>query len=133
MQDLIFSVDRAYRTDPSFGLMFSDSVLNKVMQLSDKDGPVYNLAYRAGDPDNVAGHRYYVNNDMPGFTAGQDIIACGAWRNYHIREAGEGVILRLGQTEKALNGIVMYAMFERWGGTMVNAGTHPIKKLRLKA
>ena len=133
VQNLIFSVDRAYRTDTSFGLMFSDYVLNKVLQLRDNDVPVYNMAYRAMDPDHIAGHRYYVNNDMPDFEPGEDIIACGAWRNYHIREVGESVLLRLSQTEKALNGIVIYAMFERWGGTLVNAGTNPIKKLRLKA
>lgn len=130
IQDLKFSVDRAYRT-PRSRFMMHDQTLKAVVKLVDGSGRPLALDYqpgiKQGDPDVLAGFGIVVNNDMAQMAANAKSILYGDFFNYKIRRVrGSMIVTRLNEryADYFQTGFVG---FMRMDGRLQDAGTNPIK------
>lgn len=129
--DLIHSIDPAYRRDPSFGIMLHDLALAVIRKLKDSQGRYLFEEGQNGAPDRVKGVRLIVNQNMPSaMSAGQKVLACGAWRKVKIRDVN---VVRMKRLEEryAEYDQVGFVGFMRTDSKVLDAGTHPIKYLAL--
>ena len=138
--NLLHSVDPAYRKSPKAMFMFHDSVLKAVKKLStsttDKR-PLWLPSVRDGEPSTLYGEKYIINQDFPSFvgaaTSADDnkkIIAYGDFSKYIIRVVNDMRIVRLDERYAELDQVA-FVVFFRVDGTLLNAGTNPIKHLRV--
>jgi HK97 family phage major capsid protein len=82
----------------------------------------------AGMPDTILGRPYTINQDMPAATAGLKSVLYGDFSNYHIRDAGNVILLRL--EERYADALqVGFLAFLRSDGDLIDAGTNPVKHL----
>jgi HK97 family phage major capsid protein len=138
--DLQHSVDPAYRKNAKSGFMFHDSVLKYLKKLShgtSDDRPLWLPSMRDGEPSTLYGQRYFINQDFPEFigagTAADDnkkIIAFGDFSKYIIRVVNDMRIVRLDERYAELDQVA-FVVFFRVDGTLLNAGTNPIKHIRV--
>lgn len=92
--DLLHSVDPAYRMSPNVRFMFNDSTLASVRKLKDGDG---NYLWQMGDvtkgsPGTLLGHRYEINQAMPGIATGLKPVLFGDFGKYFVRRVGAPAI-----------------------------------------
>lgn len=93
--DFTHSVDRAYRKNPSTAFQFHDTTLAALRKLKDGDSRYIWLAGQAGEPDQISGYRYVVNNDMDTPAAAKNIAAFGDWEaGYGVRDVANIEIVR---------------------------------------
>lgn len=131
IQDLIHSVDPAYRGAPSFGLMFHDQTLRDLKKLKDGDGQyLWSMGTTSGEPDRIAGVRYTINQDMPVMATGNKAILAGDFSNYVIRDV-EGMVVRRLEELYALQNQVAFIAFSRHDGGLIDAGMHPVKYIQM--
>lgn len=137
--NLEHSVDPAYRRSPKTRFMFHDSVLREAKKIKDSQNmPVWNPGLMAtGAPSTLFGYQYTINQDMAQFWAGNatdndsdKAILFGDFSKYIIRQVREMRIVRLNERYADLDQVA-FAIFMRADGTMLNAGTDPIKHLRI--
>ncbi|MBD3675596.1 MAG: phage major capsid protein [Planctomycetaceae bacterium] len=133
--DLYHSVDPAYRSDPSFGFMMHDSVVAVVRKLKDSDNQyLWGSGLNAGVPDTLLGAPVRVNQAMDdmgaGTDSGEDVMLCGAFAKYKIRQVRDIRMRRLVERYADLDQEAFIA-FLRVDGDLVDAGTNPVKKLTL--
>lgn len=135
-------VDPAYRNRPGTRFMFHDSVLQKLKKLSVADSTIYPLwlpSFRDGEPSKILGYNYTVNQDMAAYTDGstsandsKKIMLFGDFQKYIIRQVAGMRMVRLnerfGDTDE-----VGFVVFFRADGDILDAGTHPIKYMRMSA
>lgn len=97
--DLQHAVDPAYRTDPSVGWQFNDTVLKLVRKLKDGQGNyLWSPAdARTGAPATLLGNRYSINQAMANPTTGQKSVLFGAMNRYWVRRVKEVAIRRLNE------------------------------------
>lgn len=131
-------VDPAYRTRPGTRYMFHDTVLAAVKKLKDQQNmPIWQPSFRDGAPALLNGYRYSINQDMASFvglgTAADDnkkIALFGDFQKYIIRVVQGMRIVRLnerfGDTDE-----VGFVVFFRADGDLLDAGTHPVKYMRV--
>ena len=133
------SVDPAYRGRACW--MCNDNTLGAIKQLVDGagrplwKGGISSSAFlpQADDdgfdvsvPDLIDGNRCVINPVFPDLAAGAKAIAFGDFSKYIVRRVKELWLVRL--TERyADKGQVGFIGFARNDGTLVDAGTHPIK------
>ncbi len=129
--DLIHSVDPAYRANARF--MFNDATLKtlkkiKVLQYSgDTSGiPLWQPSLVAGQPDQIHGFPYVVNQSMasPGSSAKK--ILFGDFSKYWIRDVRQVELMRLNELYAAQHSVGFLA-FARSDGDLIDAGTDPVK------
>ena len=98
--DLFHSVDEAYRMGERVYFMLHDSTLNAIRQLdiSTSVAPIWQMSFREGLPDTIAGKPYIVNNNFPTIAASQKVIAFGDFSKYVIRQVQDLNVLRLNET-----------------------------------
>lgn len=126
--DLIHSVDPAYRAQAEF--MFHDDTLRLLKNLRDQEGrPLWLPGLAVREPDTILGHRYVVNNHMPQIGAGNKSVLFGDFSKYYIRDVMDVLLIRLDEVY-AEYGQVAFLAFSRHDGTLLDAGTHPIKALQ---
>jgi HK97 family phage major capsid protein len=129
------SVDRSYRNGAKW--MMHDSTLKSLKNLKDKYGrPLWlpGLGVNAGDT--ILGYRYIVNNDMDAMTTGTESptatknpIAFGAISDkFVVRRVRDLFTIRLDE-RYAEYGQVAFIGFSRFDSRLLDAGTHPVKKL----
>lgn len=131
---LIHSVDPAYRADPSFALMMSDTVLAAVRKLKDSQNRyLFNddqMTTGAGSgpfAGKVFGVPVVVNQQMTtALTTGQKIMLAGAFRFYKIRDVNTIRLMRSDDRYFEVDQTAFVA-FLRSDGRVLDAGTHPIK------
>ena len=139
LMNLKQSVDPAYRGRGCW--MMNDNTLGAVKQLVDGAGrPLWKAGIAAsafqpqadddgfdvGVPDSIDGNRVVINQIFPNMAAGAKAIAFGDFSKYIVRRVKEIWLVRL--TERyADKGQVGFIGFARNDGTLVDAGTHPIK------
>jgi HK97 family phage major capsid protein len=138
--NLEHSVDPGYRNRPGTRLMFHDSVLKAIKKLSVSSTdlrPLWLPSFRDGAPATVLGYNYTINQDMASFvganTSADDnkkIVLFGDLQKYIIRQVANSRIVRLnerfGDTDE-----VGFVVFVRYDGDLLDAGTHPVKWLRV--
>jgi HK97 family phage major capsid protein len=95
----LFSIDPAYRDDPSFAFTMSDSTLSYLWKLEDQNGrPLFwnqmmNLA--SGMELRILDKPVVVNNAMASIAASAKVIACGAFNKFIIRDVHEAQVIAL--------------------------------------
>lgn len=121
--DLMHSVDPAYQANGQWMLNFT--TLGSIRKLTDSNGQA--LMASEG-PDTILGRPYIINQDMPDATTGTTSLLYGDLSNYHIRDVGNVIVLRLDErfADKLQVGFVG---FMRSDGDLVDAGTNPVKHL----
>lgn len=88
--DLIHSLDRDYRYQPTSRLMLHDTTLAAIKKLSlgtGDDRPLWQPSIREGEPDRLEGMPYLVNNAMLhiGSGAGSRVMLAGDFSEYAVR------------------------------------------------
>lgn len=131
LTDLIHSVDPAYRPNARF--MFHDGGLKmikkvKVLQYSgDTVGvPLWIPGLTAGQPDQILGYPYTINQSMTTPATAVKSILFGDFSKYIIRDVREVELRRLDERFAEL-GQVAFLAFARSDGDLLDAGTHPVK------
>lgn len=137
--DLLHSVDPDYRDMPGAAFMLSDATLSRVKKLTDGQGrPLWQPGYVTGDPDTILGKPYIINQDMPTVSTSTSAapatvrrcIAFGDLSKYLIRDVMNIDLVRLDERYAELAQVAFVA-FSRHDGRLLNAGTNPVKYLRV--
>lgn len=127
------SVDPAYRTGNA-SFMLHDSIAMEVSLLKDTTGQyIWRPGLAEGQPDRLRGRRVVYNQHMDSaLAASNKVIAFGDFSYYKIRRVRRVFITRL--VEKyAENNQVAFLVILRQDGNLLNAGTCPIKYLKMAA
>lgn len=139
--NLEHSVDPMYRKSAGTGFMFHDSVLAQAKKIKDSQNmPIWNPNLMAnGAPATLLGYKYTINQDMPIFFPGNgtdnddDATAIfGDLNKYIIRQVNNMRIIRLNERYAELDQVAFVCLF-RVDGDLLNAGTNPVKYLRVSA
>lgn len=123
VNDLMHSVDPAYRQDPSFRFMCHDTIIGYIRKLNfgTTNLPIWEPSTQIGEPDRIFSVPVIPNNDMAtALTTGQKLLAAGAFSTYAVREVGSPVFVRLNELY-ALNGQVAFLAFERADGRCLDS------------
>jgi HK97 family phage major capsid protein len=130
MQDLIHSLDPAYRPNAKF--MMHDATLKslkkiKVLQYSgDVVGlPLWQPGLTLGAPDTILGYPYVINQSMGTPATTVKKIIFGDFSKYIIRDAKDVTLIRLDERFAELHQVAFLA-FTRSDGNLLDAGTHPM-------
>ena len=137
--NLEHSVDPGYRKNGSF--MFHDSILREAKKIKDSENhPIWNPSLMAnGAPGTLLGYKYTINQDLPIFWGGNasdndndKAILFGDFKKYIIRQVRNMRIVRLNERYGELDQTA-FVVFLRVDGDLLNAGTNPVKYLRVSA
>jgi len=132
--DLLHSLDPAYRANARF--MMSDPVLAALRKLkfsigSDQIGYVWQGSFQQGVPDRILGFPYTINQSMSStFATAEKLVLFGDFSKYIIRDVADVRLVVLRERYADLDQIA-YDAFLRSDGQLLDAGTDPIKYLRL--
>lgn len=126
--DLQHSVDIAYRMGAKW--MLNDTVLGYIRKLKDGEGRyLLQDGLQLGVPSTLLGYQYQINNDMSSaITTGLTTVLFGDLSYYKIREVGTIRLKRLVERYAEYDQVAFIA-FEGADGNLLDAGTHPVKKL----
>ncbi|HOW32783.1 MAG TPA: phage major capsid protein, partial [Bacteroidales bacterium] len=127
--DLMFSVNSSYRNNGAF--MFNDSTLKTIMKLtfaSGDDRPLWQPNIIGSAPDRLEGRPYFINDVMDGVAAGKDSMIFGDLSKFIVRSVRETQLFVFREKFMAKLQIGFLA-WNRWDSVLLDAGTHPIKKL----
>lgn len=125
--DLQESLDPAYGSHPNCKWMLHQSVRKAVRKLKDSTGlPIWQPSVQAGVPDTLLGRPVLINNDMATLAASSKSIGYGNIRGAYVaRNSARPALLRL--TERYADYLqVGFLAFERWDGTLQDAGAFKI-------
>lgn len=131
INDLLHSVDPAYRRAPGAAFMANDAQVGYIRKLNygSANAPVWEPSTQLGDPDRIFGFPFIPNNDMDSaVTTGKKVLAFGDFGTYLIRDVGQPVFLRLSELY-AMTGQVAFLAFQRSDGRCLD--TTAIKWLNL--
>lgn len=137
--NLEHNIDPEYRKRPGTKFMFHDTVLKAAKKIKDSTGmPIWNPALmREGAPAQLFGYNYTINQDMATFldgstsaNDGKKIILFGDLQKYIIRQVRNMRIVRLNERYGELDQVA-FVVFFRVDGDLLNAGTNPVKYLKV--
>jgi HK97 family phage major capsid protein len=138
--NLEHEVDPAYRVGATW--MFHDSVLKAIKKISVASTTVYPLwlpDFRSGEPGTILGYNYTINQDMAAYVDGstsandnKKIALFGNFKKYIIRTVNNMRMVRLNERFGDTDEIGLVA-FWRIDGDLLEAGTHPVKYMRVSA
>ena len=129
--DLLYSVNSDYRSAPGAAFMMHDTTLKAIAKLTigtSDDRPLWQPSIITGQPDTIEGKRFYINNSMAELGVSTASMIFGDLKKFQIRKV-------LGTTlfvyrEKYMDYLqVGFQAYSRWDSRLLDAGTHPIKKL----
>jgi HK97 family phage major capsid protein len=133
-------VDPAYRVGARW--MFHDSVLKEIKRVSlaaTVGYPLWVPSFKDGAPATILNYPYTINQDMAAFTSGAasandnaKIALFGQFKKYIIRTVNNMRLVRLNERFGDTDEIGLVA-FWRIDGDLLNAGTHPVKYMRVSA
>lgn len=129
--DLMHAVDPGYRRNARW--MFDDTTLKHVKKLSVSSSdirPLWLPSFRDGEPATILGKPYTINQDVPTWASGNKAVLFGDFSKYIIRQVRNMRIVRLNERYGELDQTA-FVVFFRVDGDLLNAGTHPIKHLRV--
>ncbi len=131
--DLQHSVDPAYRKARSNWFMMNDDTLKSVRKLKDLDGQfLWQPGLRAEQPDLLLGKPYIINQDMASIGALNTVMLSGDFSKYIIRDVMNFEFFRLDEVLRT-KAQVGFIGFQRTDGDLIDAGTGPIKGLKMAA
>lgn len=125
--DLIRSVDSAYARNGRF--MFNRNTLYSLVKIKDTTGRyIWQEGAKDGTPPTLFAKPYTLNDDMPDIAAGKASVLFGDFSKFKIRMVKDFRVIRLNELLAEYLSIGIFG-FARLDGLLLNAGTHPIKKL----
>ena len=125
--DLIKSVDSAYAKNGRF--MFNRNTLWSLVKIKDTTGRyIWQEGAKDGTPPTLFAKPYTLNDDMPDIGAGNASTLFGDFSKFKIRMVKDFRIIRLNELLAEYLSIGIFG-FARLDGLLLNAGTHPIKKM----
>lgn len=125
--DLIKSVDSAYARSGKF--MFNRNTLFELAKLKDQNNRyIWQDGTVSGQPSTIFSKPYIINDDMADIGAGNASILFGDLQKYKIRMVKSFKVIRLNELLAEYLSIGLFG-FARVDGTLLDAGTNPIKKL----
>lgn len=129
--DLKHSVNAMYRSAPGAAFMFNDSTFKAIAKLTfgtSDDRPLWQASIASGQPDTIEGKRFYINDSMDDIGASKEPMIFGDLKKFMIRKV-LGTILFV-YREKYMDYLqIGFQAYNRWDSRILDAGTHPIKKL----
>lgn len=133
-------VDPAYRVNGRF--MFHDSVLKEIKRQSltaTAGFPFWLPDFASGEPGTILGNPYTINQDMAVFTQGSTsandaakIALFGNFQKFVLRLVNNMRLVRLNERFGDTDEIGLVA-FWRFDSDLLEAGTHPVKYMRVSA
>ena len=125
--DLIKSVNSAYARNGKF--MFNRNTLWELAKIKDQTGRyIWQDSARDGTPATLFGKQYILNDDMADIGAGNASVLFGDLSKYKIRMVKSFSVIRLNELLAEYLSIGLFG-FARVDGNLLDAGTHPVKKL----
>ena len=125
--DLIKSVDSAYAKQGRF--MFNRNTLWSLVKIKDTTGRyIWQEGAKDGTPPTLFAKPYTLNDDVPDIGAGAASVLFGDFSKFKIRMVKDFRIIRLNELLAEYLSIGIFG-FARLDGLLLNAGTHPIKKM----
>lgn len=125
--DLIKSVDSAYAKNGRF--MFNRNTLWSLVKIKDTTGRyIWQEGAKDGTPPTLFAKPYTLNDDMPDIGAGNASTLFGDFSKFKIRMVKDFRVIRLNELLAEYLSIGIFG-FARLDGLLLNAGTHPIKKM----
>ena len=125
--DLIKSVNSAYARNGKF--MFNRNTLWELAKIKAQSGRyIWQDSARDGTPATLFGKQYVLNDDMADIGAGNASVLFGDLSKYKIRMVKSFSVVRLNELLAEYLSIGLFG-FARVDGNLLDAGTHPVKKL----
>ncbi len=125
--DLIKSVDSAYARNGKF--MFNKNTLWALAKIKDLEGRyIWQQNARDGLSPSLFGKPYIINDDVADIGAGNASVLFGDFSKYKIRIVKGFKVIRLNELLAEYLSIGLFG-FARADGILLDAGTHPVKKL----
>jgi HK97 family phage major capsid protein len=138
--NLEHEVGSAYRRGANW--MFHDSVLKEIKRVSlaaTVGFPLWVPSFRDGAPSTILNYPYVINDDMAAFTPGAGtandnlkIALFGNFKKFIIRYVNRMRLVRLVERFGDTDEIALCA-FWRIDSDLLDAGTHPVKYMRVSA
>jgi HK97 family phage major capsid protein len=126
--NLIHSVDPSYRENGK--VMMHDATLLILKKLKDSQNRyLWEPSLQAGQPDRIWGYEYVPNQHMPQAAHSAISMVFGDFSKYKIRLVRKVRVRRLFE-RYAENDQEGFVSFMRFDGTLLDAGTHPVKSLQ---
>jgi HK97 family phage major capsid protein len=131
---LEMSVNADYRKNGTFS--FSDSILKALKMISvgtTDNRPLWQAGLMSAGmttppPETILGHPYFVNNEMAGLGAGNTAMVFGDMSKFIIREVQDFTLFRFDELYM-VNLSIGFLGYERASSHLLDAGTHPVKKM----
>ena len=125
--DLVKSVDSAYARNGKF--MFNKNTLWALAKIKDLEGRyIWQQSVRDGLAPSLFGKPYIINDDVADIGAGNASVLFGDFSKYKIRIVKGFKVIRLNELLAEYLSIGLFG-FARADGLLLDAGTHPVKKL----
>lgn len=125
--DLIKSVNSAYAKTGKF--MFNRNTLWELAKIKDQNGRyIWQEGAKDGTPATLFGKQYILNDDVADIGAGNASVLFGDLSKFKIRMVKSFKVIRLNELLAEYLSIGLFG-FARVDGTLLDAGTNPIKKL----
>ena len=125
--DLEHSVDPAYRASGA-RWMFHDQTLKVLKKLKDSTGrPLWRPGVTGGDPNDILGYGYTINQHMPQMAAGAKSILFGDFKKYLIRDVMAVTLFRFADSKYMEKGQVGFLAWSRHDGDLIDASNEAIR------
>lgn len=125
--DLLKSVDSAYARNGRF--MFNRETLWSLVKIKDTTGRyIWQEGAKDGTPPTLFGRSYILNDDVASIGAGNASVLFGDFSKFKIRMVRNFRVIRLNELLAEYLSIGLFG-FARVDGILLDAGTHPVKKL----
>jgi HK97 family phage major capsid protein len=106
--DLVYSLDAAVRSMPSFSLMGSTTAARNLRKLKDSTGQyLWQPALIEGQPDRIAGYRFHENPHMAAVGTGAKSLVAGDLSSFIVRQVG-GIRLDRSDDYAFANGLITF-------------------------
>jgi HK97 family phage major capsid protein len=125
--DLEHSVDPSYRSNGA-RFMFHDNTLKVLKKLKDSQGrPLWRPGVTGGDPADVLGYGYTINQHMATMAANAKSIVFGDFKKYLIRDVMAVTLFRFADSKYLEKGQVGFLAWSRHDGDVIDASTDALK------
>ncbi len=125
--DLLKSVDSASARNGRF--MFNRETLWSLVKIKDTTGRyIWQEGAKDGTPPTLFGKGYILNDDVANIGAGNASMMFGDFSKFKIRMVKNFRVIRLNELLAEYLSIGLFG-FARVDGVLLDAGTHPVKKL----
>ncbi len=127
--DMEHSVNPAYRRQAEW--LMGDGTLKGLKKLKDGEGrPIWVPGIAVREPDTILGYRYAIDLNIPTPASTTKSLYFGDFSKFYIRDVAQMQMLRL--AERYADYLqVAFLLFSRHDSILLDAGTNPIKHLKM--